>query len=235
MKNLSVSLKKLCALFFLLASLSAVAQNKYGLTVLENVADYKATVADNEMNKLLDIEDVAPTIQLDIRYATKNNFTGEIIYNAPKAYTRAHVAKALARIQKQLAKQNIGLKIFDAYRPYDATLKFYEVYGDTNFVASPWTGSRHNRACAVDVSLIDLSTGKELEMPTAFDDFSEKAAPDYEDVSAEAKKNRDLLIRIMDQYGFSVNEHEWWHYDMKGWENFQLLNLSFDDLKKIQY
>ncbi len=112
---------------------------------------------------------------LDIRYASNNNFTGEVIYNQPKAFVRLPVAKALQEVQSELNSMGLGLKIFDAYRPYAATLRFYEVYPDTMFVAAPWHGSRHNRGCAVDVSLVDLESGNELQMPSAFDDFSEKA------------------------------------------------------------
>jgi len=100
------------------------------------------------------------------------------------------------------------------------------------YVASPAKGSRHNRGCAVDVSLIDLKTGKELEMPTAFDDFTERANPYYSNIPVIAKKNRSLLIDVMKKYGFTVYDSEWWHFDFNGWQNFSLLDLDFEELKK---
>jgi D-alanyl-D-alanine dipeptidase len=101
-------------------------------------------------------------------------------------------------------------------------------------VAAPWHGSRHNRGAAVDITLVDLKTGKELPMPTAFDDFTEKAAPDYPHLPDEVIRNRNLLITTMQQFGFSVYPHEWWHFDYIGWKKFPLMDLSFDELEHDQ-
>jgi D-alanyl-D-alanine dipeptidase len=154
-----------------------------------------------------------------------------VIYKSPKAYLRRPVAEALFKIEKELNSKGLGLKVYDAYRPYSATLKFYEVFPDTSFVASPRKGSRHNRGCAVDVTIIDLKTGKELEMPTSFDDFTEKASQSYMKLPENAIKNRKLLSEIMTKYGFVKYEPEWWHYDFKGWENFGLMDIPFEELR----
>jgi D-alanyl-D-alanine dipeptidase len=138
----------------------------------------------------------------------------------------------LKDIQAQLNEKGFGLKVFDAYRPYAATVKLYEAYPDTNFVAAPWNGSRHNRGCAVDVTLVDLESGKQLPMPTPFDDFTEKASVSYKQLPDSILSNRQILIDVMTKNGFSTYEHEWWHYDYKGWKNYNLLDLSFEDIGK---
>jgi len=168
---------------------------------------------------------------LDIRYATTNNFTGEKIYSIAKAYARKPVAEALKKIQADLKSQGLGIKIFDAYRPYKATVKFYEVYGDTTYVASPYKGSRHNRGCALDLTLIDLKTGKELKMPTGYDSFSKDAWPTSPVKDPEALKNRTLLINVMEKHGFRVNSSEWWHFDFIGWKKFEVLDIDFEELQ----
>jgi len=204
--------------------------NPYGLEIVSNFQTYKKSVIQNPDNELIDMGTYIPEITLDIRYATSDNFTGKPIYDSPRAFVRKPVAEALKQIQDELKLKNKGLKIFDAYRPYSATLKFYEIYPDTNFVAAPWHGSRHNRGCAVDVSLIDLITGLEIPMPTPFDDFTFKAASDYSSLPDSIIRNRKLLADIMTSYGFSIYPTEWWHYDFKGWEQFKLMGIPFEEL-----
>ena len=183
------------------------------------------------MKELIDLEKFIPGVVLDIRYATTNNFTKEKIYALSKAYARKPVAEALKNAQAEFVKQGVGIKIFDAYRPYSATVKFYEVYKDTTYVASPYRGSRHNRGCAIDMTLIDLKTGKELEMPTEFDSFKKEAWPSTPISDALVKKNRDLIISVMSKYGFKVNSSEWWHFDFRGWEKFEVMDIDFEDLE----
>lgn len=205
-------------------------RNPYNLPLVNSVKEYKKQVNEDATMELVDLEKVIDNVVLDIRYATANNFTGEVIYQSPKAYARKPVAAALQLVQDSLASLNLGLKIYDAYRPYAATLKFYDVYPDTDFVADPRNGSRHNRGCAVDVSLVNLATKQELIMPTAFDDFSEKAHSTYIDLPEPALQNRAILIGVMAHFGFSVIITEWWHYDFNGWEKFPLMDLSFEEL-----
>lgn len=179
---------------------------------------------------LVDIEAAIPGIALDIRYATNNNFTGKQIYKQAKAFARQPVVQALKQVQDELKTKGLGLKIYDAYRPYNITVKFYEIAKDTTFVADPRKGSRHNRGCAIDLTLIDLKTGKELDMPTAYDSFNKEAAADYPNIPPGKIFNRKLLRRVMERNGFKIYPSEWWHFDFVGWEQFDLLDVPFEDL-----
>jgi D-alanyl-D-alanine dipeptidase len=219
------------AIAILLAITPVQAQYKYGLKVI-NLKEYKASIKQNPKKELIDLEQYIPGIVLDIRYATTNNFTGEQIYNLAKAYARKPVADAVKRAQAELQKQGLGIKIFDAYRPYKATVRFYEVYKDTTYVASPYKGSRHNRGCAIDMTLINLKTGEELKMPTAYDSFQKEAWPSTPIKDPEARKNRALIIQVMEKQGFKVNGSEWWHFDFIGWRNYEVLDIDFEQLAK---
>jgi D-alanyl-D-alanine dipeptidase len=217
-------------LLLILCSLVSNAQYKYGLIPVTH-DDYKKSIDQNSDNELINLETFIPGIVLDIRYATKNNFTKEQIYNVPRAYARKPVAIGLKKAQEEFKKSGVGIKIFDAYRPYAATVKFYEVYPDTTFVASPYRGSRHNRGCAIDMTLIDLKTGKELDMPTEYDAFVKAARPTYPVTDEKIKKNRALIIDVMAMYGFRVNSSEWWHFDYRGYKAFSVLDISFEELE----
>lgn len=221
--------KQLISTFLLFLSLTAQSQYKYGLIPMA-YDGYVISVREHPEKQLIDLEEFIPGIILDIRYATANNFTGEKIYDVAKAYARKPVAEALKRVQEDLAKQRLGIKVFDAYRPYRATVKFYEVYGDTTYVASPFRGSRHNRGCAIDMTLVDLDTGKELKMPTGYDAFTRAAWPSTPVSDPEIRKNRNLLIQAMEKHGFRVNSSEWWHFDFRGWKNFEVLDIDFSEL-----
>jgi zinc D-Ala-D-Ala dipeptidase len=205
---------------------------KYGVTVVSDTSFYKDQVVRDSLNKLVDLEYFIPRIKLDIKYATKDNFLGMPLYKEPKAFLRLPAAIALRKVQAELNKKGFGLKIFDAYRPYSVTVLFWEKIKDTNYASSPFEGSRHNRGCAVDVTIINLKTGKELEMPTKFDDFTIKAHPDYKNISDTVKSNRTYLFNVMAKYGFRKYPTEWWHFDFSGWVNYFLMDLNFDDLEK---
>lgn len=214
-----------------LFSLNAVAQNNpYGLDIIDTRQGYKAVIAADSNNRLVEIKKYIPNIQLDIRYATANNFTHQAVYNQARAFARLPVVRALQKIQAELNKQGLGLKIFDAYRPYAITVKFYEIANDKDFVANPKNGSRHNRGCAVDLSLIDLKTGRELEMPTPYDSFALEASPNFAGLSPAVQKNRDLLRMTMERHGFTVINNEWWHYDFNDWKKYQLMDIPFKQL-----
>lgn len=219
-------------LLMIIACSAAIAQqNKYGLKAM-TYAEYKQSLAANPQKELVDLEKFVPGLVLDIRYATTNNFTKEKIYNLAKAYARKPVAEALKKIQAELKPKGLGIKIFDAYRPYKATVKFYEVYKDTTYVASPYRGSRHNRGCALDLTVIDLKTGKELKMPTEYDSFKKEAWPSTPVKDPDIRKNRELLITVMEKHGFKVNGSEWWHFDFIGWKNFEVMDIDFEELEK---
>lgn len=203
-------------------------REKYGLQTISSVEEYNTLVQKDPGQELVALSAYIPGIQLDIRYATTNNFTGKPLYNSPGAFLRKPVAEALKKVQQELNKKGLGLKIYDAYRPYDVTVQFYEMYRDSVFVASPFNGSRHNRGCTVDLSVIDLKTGKELPMPTPFDDFTEKAHINYSRLPAAIIKNRTLLKTVMHKYGFQVYADEWWHYDHETWRQYPVMDIPFE-------
>lgn len=206
------------------------AQNKYGLTAMK-LEEYKMSVKANPENELVNLAEFIPGIVLEIGYATTHNFTGKKIYTMARAYARKPVAEALKKIQADLKKQGLELKIFDGYRPYSATVMFYETYLDTTYVASPYKGSRHNRGCALDLTLIDLKTGKELQMPTEWDSFKKEAWPTTPVADPTIRKNRKTLIDAMEKHGFKVNASEWWHFDFVGWQKYAVMDIDFEELE----
>lgn len=195
------------------------------------IKSYQQQIKAKPETRLVEVKNYIPEIALDIRYATSNNFMGRPMYQQAKAFARLPVVLALKEVQDELKAKGLGIKIFDAYRPYAITVKFYEQAKDTNFVADPHKGSKHNRGCAIDMTLIDLKTGKDLDMPTGFDSFSKKAAADYKALPKPEIANRELLKSVMQAHGFKVNPTEWWHYDFKGWPNFPLLDIPFDQIR----
>jgi len=220
--------------FFLIVEKGyAQTPNNYGLEIISTEEEYLKCVSQDADQELVDIQKAIPDVVLDIRYASVHNFTGQAVYTAARAFARKPVAMQLMAIQEELKSKKLGLKIYDAYRPYAITVKFYEVYPDSTFVASPRKGSRHNRGAAIDLTLIDLQAGNELEMPSQFDDFSEKAIPDYQGCTAIQNVNRKLLIETMTKHGFTIYSSEWWHYDFNDWQKFGLMDLSFEQLDAI--
>lgn len=205
-------------------------QNKYGLKVVNDFKVYKADVAKNPGLALVDIKKEIPSVVLDIRYATKNNFMKQVMYKQARAFARKPVVEKLKLIQAALKKNGYGLKIYDGYRPYAVTVSFYDKASDKNFVANPAKGSKHNRGCAVDLSIIDLKTGKDVPMPTPYDSFEAAAAPHYNDLPAHIIKNRDFLINTMQAHGFKVIYNEWWHFDFIGWQDYDLMDIPFEKL-----
>src|SRR5665213_692122 len=191
---------------------------------------YLQQIRSQPNTRLAEIKKYIPEIALDIRYATTDNFMHRQMYAQARAFARLPAVLALKQVEADLKKRGIGLKIYDAYRPYAVTVKFYETARDTNFVADPHKGSKHNRGCAIDLTLIDLKTGKELDMPTGFDSFSKKAAADYRSLPKPEYANRELLKKVMRAHGFTVYRAEWWHYDFNGWMNYPLLDIPFSKI-----
>ncbi len=169
------------------------------------------------------------TFALDIRYATPDNFTGRACYPKAACWLREPVAQRLVRVQRDLRRVGLGLKVFDAYHPFSVQQEFWACLPDARFIAQPiisidgamLAGSKHSRGAAVDVTLVD-ARGRELEMPSAFDDFSEKAYCNYSGASAAAMANRDRLQQVMVKYAFEPLETEWWHFDDPEWARFEL-------------
>ena len=192
---------------------------------------YSVYIKAKPNTRLVEIKNYVPGIVLDIRYATTNNFTHHVMYKQARAFARLPVALALRDAETDLKTQGLGLKIYDAYRPYAITVKFYETALDTNFVADPRKGSKHNRGCAIDLTVIDLKTGKELDMPTPFDSFSRRAGAYYQNLPPQQLANRELLKNVMQAHGFKVNPTEWWHYDFIGWQYYPLLDIPFEQVQ----
>lgn len=192
---------------------------------------YTEQIKANPNIRLVEINKYIPGIVLDIRYATSDNFMHRKMYKQARAFARLPVVMALKDVEEDLKTRGLGIKIYDAYRPYAVTVKFYEETPDTNFVADPRKGSKHNRGCAIDMSLIDLKTGKELDMPTGFDSFSKKAGANYADLPKQEIANRELLKSVMAAHGFRVIATEWWHYDFNGWASYPLLDIPFSEIQ----
>ncbi|TAG93670.1 MAG: peptidase M15 [Oscillatoriales cyanobacterium] len=175
--------------------------------------------------RLVDIRTVNPNIRLDIRYATTNNFLKRKLYSTAKCALRSSVAEKLGKVQTDLEKIGLGLKVYDCYRPFSVTKQMWDFLPDPNYVANPARGSRHNRGAAVDLTLVDR-TGKELEMPTPYDDFTTRAHRDYAGGSTQSRKNRQLLEDAMKKQGFVGITTEWWHFDSEDWQKFAILDVS---------
>jgi D-alanyl-D-alanine dipeptidase len=182
--------------------------------------------------ELVEIRALDPGIHLDIRYATANNFLGRPVYREGRAFLRPEVAQALRGAHAALQAKGYGLLVFDAYRPLSVTRLFWnELPGDKRrFVANPKKGSNHNRGCAVDVSLYDLASEHEVEMPSPYDEMSERASPTYAGGPKEARARRDLLRSALEASGFRVNRGEWWHFDHRDCASYEVLDLSFEAL-----
>jgi D-alanyl-D-alanine dipeptidase len=240
MRRTKLSLFLLLPLFSLIGTNRCNSQdvktdrNPFHLAITQTQEDYRQQVANNPAMQMIDLAERVNDVVLDIRYATSNNFTHEVIYPSPKAFVRKPVADALQKVQDSLLHYQLGLKIYDAYRPYAASLRFYKVYPDSNFVANPRHGSRHNRGCAVDITLVERNSGKEIPMPSEFDDFSVKANPEYANLPDTVIANRKLLFGVMSHFGFKHISTEWWHFDFNGWVKYPLMDLSFEELEKAE-
>jgi D-alanyl-D-alanine dipeptidase len=204
------------------------------LTVVSSVKGYKKSVEQDSLQKMTEVKTWLPRVVYDLRYATKNNFTGKKLYkDGDRTFIRVTAAQALQKVQQELLlAEGYGLKVWDAYRPYSVTKKMWELIGDERYVANPAKGSGHNRGLAVDVTLIAIKTGKELNMGTGFDNFTDTAHHTFKDLPGDVLKNRLLLKTIMEKHGFRALETEWWHYSFSNDRNYDVLDLSFKKLAK---
>jgi D-alanyl-D-alanine dipeptidase len=206
----------------LLACAPHIPVNSYGLRVVPDARTYERLATPRLVNL------ATLGIPLDIRYATPNNFMKQTLYPVARAYLRAPAARALAEVDRELATRGLGIKVFDAYRPYRVTVAMWEPIQNPDFVADPAKGSRHNRGAAVDLTLIDRATGAELPMPTGYDDFTARASHEFTDLPAEVLANRALLREVMTKHGFEPLPSEWWHYDFGGWREYELLDVPLE-------
>ncbi len=182
---------------------------------------------------LIDLTSLDSSIHLDIRYATANDFLGTPVYTQARAFLQRPAADALLRALLRLKPLGYALLIHDAYRPWYVTKIFWDATApeDKIFVADPAQGSRHNRGCAVDLTLYELKTGKPVEMPGTYDEMSPRSFPDYPGGTSLQRWHRDLLRWAMESEGFTVYEHEWWHFDFKDWHEYPILNVPFEKLQ----
>lgn len=191
--------------------------------------------AAKEENKreahLIELTELDDTIKLDIRYATENNFTGKAVYPQARAFLQKPAADAVVRVHEKLKEKGLGIVIYDGYRPWAITKLFWETVTpeQRKFVADPAKGSKHNRGCAVDLGIFDLKTGKAIPMPSGYDEFTERASPDYTGGTDEERRNRDMLRKLMEAEGFDVNPNEWWHFDHRTWQDHAIYDISFDE------
>jgi len=229
---------KLCLLLLFTSFSKLDAQqiplNKYGLSVITSVKDYKRSVAGKDHKTMTDIRKYLPGISIDLRYADSGNFMKHPLYPALKTtYIRRSVAERLIKIESALNLSGLGLKIWDAYRPYHVTEKMWELVRDDRYAADPRKGSGHNRGVAIDVTLINKINGKELDMGTSFDHFSDTAHHDFSGLNESTRANRKLLREIMIKNGFKALESEWWHYFLPDHLDYELLDLSFSEVRRI--
>jgi len=182
---------------------------------------------------LVELTKLDPTIRLEIRYATTNNFLGTVFYSQARAFMQRPAAAAVVRASARLQVLGYGLLIHDAYRPWYVTKVFWDATPDDKkvFVADPSKGSRHNRGCAADLTLYDLKTGKPIEMVSTYDETTARAYPDYPGGTSLQRWHRALLRAAMEAEGFTVYEAEWWHFDYQDWRKYRIGNLTFEQIK----
>lgn len=185
-------------------------------------------------SNLVEVKHIIPDVILDIKYATEDNFTKQKVYPSAKCYLLEPVVHALQAASKEFNALGYTIKIWDGYRPLAVQRIFWDLVHDERYVAEPdkdlehpQKGSRHNRGCAVDLTLVDKD-GKEVDMGTKFDDFSERAHRDCKTLPQAVLDNRKLLEDIMKKHGFEGLPTEWWHFDYKGWDKYPLLNIAID-------
>ena len=181
---------------------------------------------------LVELVTIDPLIHLDIRYASEKNFLSTPVYTQARAFMQRTAAEALVRVLHKLQPLGYGLLIHDAYRPWYVTKIFWDATPSEGkiFVADPQKGSKHNRGCAVDLTLYDLATGQPIEMPGLYDEMSPRSFPNFPGGTSLQRWHRDLLRRAMESEGFTVNEDEWWHFDYKDWNQYGILNVPFEKL-----
>jgi D-alanyl-D-alanine dipeptidase len=182
---------------------------------------------------LVELVTVDSTLRLDIRYAGTNNFMGEVFYSSPRAFLQRPAAEALVRAHAWLKERGYGLLIHDGYRPWYVTKMFWDATPESlkAFVADPASGSRHNRGCAIDLTLFDLATGEVVTMPGGYDEMSPRSYVSYPGGTSRQRWLRDLLREAMETHDFTVYAAEWWHFDYKDWRRYRIGNRTFEEIQ----
>jgi D-alanyl-D-alanine dipeptidase len=192
-----------------------------------------ATPEATRAPELVELSKLDSSLALDVRYASANNFMQRPMYAQARAFLQRPAAQALVRVNARLRADGYGLLIYDGYRPWRVTKAFWDQVPDhlKRFVADPAKGSKHNRGCAVDLSLIDLATGAPVAMPSDYDEMTERAYPDYTGGTPAQRAARDRLRASMEAEGFSVYTYEWWHFDYKDWPLYPILDVPFERIR----
>jgi zinc D-Ala-D-Ala dipeptidase len=236
---------------FLFFAITAVGQTaadasrqSFHITPLKPVEELRREAMDarppvefgKRKSDLVEVTKLDPTVKLDIRYASDNNFMATPFYSQARAFLQRPAADALIKANRELHRQGYGILIHDAYRPWYVTRMFWDATPDDKkkFVADPAKGSMHNRGCAADVSLYDTKTGQEVAMPSGYDEMSDRAYPNYSGGSAAERGRRDLLREIMEKNNFTVYEFEWWHFDYKDCTSWPIGNVAFEKLSSTK-
>ncbi|HKD44594.1 MAG TPA: M15 family metallopeptidase [Candidatus Angelobacter sp.] len=228
-------------LIFVCGLAQAPADSTFRITPLRPVAELEKEAlaaqppreaGDFRAPELVELIKLDPAVKLDIRYATTNNFLSTPMYSEARAFLQRPAAEALVRALHSLKAKGYGLLIHDAYRPWYVTKMFWEATPEDKriFVADPKEGSKHNRGCAVDLTLYDLKTGAAVKMPSGYDEMSQRAYADYSGGTAEERERRLILRQAMEQEGFTVYPQEWWHFDYKDWRQYPILNIRFEQI-----
>ena len=231
--------------YFCLAVLVLAAQERpqiFRITPVRPVAELRVEAlaarppqeqGDFQRSDLVDVAKLDARIKLDIRYATSDDFLSTPVYTSARALLQRPAAEALFRAHRELMKRGYGLLIFDAYRPWYVTKIFWDATpaDKHQFVADPAKGSRHNRGCAVDLTLYDLRTGREIEMTGVYDEMSERSYPDYKGGTPEQREHRQVLRAAMEAEGFTVFDTEWWHFDYRDWPRYAIQNIPFEEIR----
>ena len=231
MLTLLFSIKFLSLIVIFLSLFTGYPSSAQDLKVTNKRTYYQELVNQDSLQKMIELKSLMPGIVYEIHYATKANFTGKRLYKkGNQTFLRLPAAQALVKVQKELSIAGYELKIWDAYRPYSITRKMWDMIGDERYVANPSKGSGHNRGLAVDLTL--LKDGKEINMGTSYDNFSDTAHHSFTMLSNEVLRNRQLLKTTMEKYGFKALETEWWHYSYANDRKYDVLDLTFKELAR---
>ena len=200
---------------------------------VSTITALKETIRKDARKNLMDLKKLIPGLLIEMPYATPNNFTKATLYENPIAILRSEPAYALKQIQEELRIKGLALKLFDAFRPFSVTCRMWRLVPDRRYAANPRNGSNHNRGVAVDLTIINLKTGKELDMGTPFDNFTDTAHHDFYNLPPEVIANRRLLKTVMIKYGFNIVPTEWWHYQWLHRAGYEIIDLDFADIRSI--
>ncbi len=204
--------------------------------VCRNLSELRRAAQKDESQRMVELRSHIPSLLFELRYAGPNNFIHQNLYPARTRHTylRQQPAEALKKVQEELQQKGFGLKIWDAYRPYHVTVAFWKLIGDERYVANPAKGSGHNRGIAVDLTVVQAGNGLELDMGTEFDHFSDTAHHSFRSLPSKVLENRTLLRSTMEKHGFKYYEEEWWHYSWPEPTRYELLDISFNRLKRLR-